>query len=123
VRHVTHDARYGASEEAEHAICTHSPVDELHVWNGRARIHLTDPLDALNGQRCAVYWKDKPQARTEAQRKAGEKGRWWTATVTGVERVRNTLLLAVIYDAQDDAADGTADKLDVRQEHVVWLKE
>ena len=82
-------------------------------------------LDALNGQRCAVYWKDKPQARTEAQRKAGEKGRWWTATVTGVERVRNTLLLAVMYDAQhrDDVVERTEDKLDVRQEHVAWLKE
>ena len=80
-------------------------------------------LDALNGQRCAVYWKDKPQARTEAQRKAGEKGRWWTATVTGVERVRNTLLLAVMYDAQHDVVEGTEDKLDVRQEHVVWVKE
>ena len=74
--------------------------------------------DALNGRRCAVYWKDKP--RTEAQQKAGEKGRWWKATVTGVEKARNTLLLAVQYDAQYEV-EPTADQLDVRTEHVVWL--
>ena len=43
--------------------------------------------------------------------------------MTGVERVRNTLLLAVMYDAQHDVVEGTEDKLDVRQEHVVWVKE
>ena len=62
--------------------------------------------------------KDKP--RTEAQQKAGEKGRWWKATVTGVEKARNTLLLAVLYEAQYEV-EPTADQLDVRTEHVVWL--
>ena len=75
---------------------------------------------ALTGRRCAVYWKDKPAERTVTQQKAGEKGRWWKATVTGVERGRNTLNLAVLYDAQYEV-EPTADQLDVRTEHVVWL--
>ena len=75
---------------------------------------------ALTGRRCAVYWKDKPAERTVTQQKACEKGRWWKATVTGVERAHNTLLLAVLYDARDDV-ESTDDRLDVRKEHVVWL--
>jgi hypothetical protein len=71
-------------------------------------------------RRCAVYWPDWSTERTDTQRAAGEKGRWWKATVTGVEKARNTLLLAVLYDAQYEV-EPTADQLDVRTEHVVWL--
>ena len=56
-----------------------------------------------------------------SQRKEGEKGKWWEAAVSGVEKVRNTLRFGMIYDAQRDV-ESTEDKLDVHTKHVVWLE-
>ena len=71
-------------------------------------------------RRCAVYWSDKSSERTDEQKAAGEKGRWWSATSTGVEVAHGQVLLAITYDAQ--FGEGSSkDTVNVRSEQVVWL--
>ena len=71
-------------------------------------------------RRCAVYWSDKSSERTDEQKAAGEKGRWWSATSTGVEVAHGQVLLAITYDEQ--FGEGSSkDTVNVRSEQVVWL--
>jgi hypothetical protein len=78
------------------------------------------PADAKLEHRCAVYWPDRSSERTDAQKAAGEKGRWWAATSNGVEVAHGQVLLASTYDAQ--FGEGSSkDTVNVRSEQVVWL--
>ena len=78
------------------------------------------PADAELERRCAVYWPGGSTQRTDAQKAAGEKGRWRAATSIGVEVAHGQVLLASTYDAQ--FGEGSSqDTVNVRSEQVVWL--